>query len=165
MGKMSLNIAVQVISAAKLLNQLPHLPLQAVIRRIFPFQAWSINRSTCMIWLPNLKGELSGSLWWHVHGGRSFMAKQHRISHNKVKHRKPQKTDPSSTLSLADGEWLIDRCNEQVGGWHPTSQRSHWSYAHQRGESWDTWRNVGCQCGLFTPFSGSGIHVDPGAWN
>ena len=80
MWKMSLNIAVQVISAAKLLNQLPHLPLQAVIRRIFPFQAWSINRSTCMIGLPNLKGKLSGSLWWHVHGGRNFMAKQHRIS-------------------------------------------------------------------------------------
>lgn len=49
MEKMSFNIAVQVISAAKLLNQLPHLPLQAVIRRIFPFQAWSINQSTCMI--------------------------------------------------------------------------------------------------------------------
>ena len=76
---------------------------------------------------------------------------------------KTQKADPSSTLSLADGEWLIERCNEQAGGWHPTSQRSHWSYAHQRGDSWDTWRNVGCQCGLFTPFSGSGIHVDPGA--
>lgn len=40
-----LNIAVQVISAAKLLNQLPDLPLQAVIRRIFPFQAWSMNRT------------------------------------------------------------------------------------------------------------------------
>ena len=68
MGKMSFNIAVQVISAAKLLNQLPHLPLQAVIRRIFPFQART------------LKGNLSGSLWWYVQGGCNFMAKQHRIS-------------------------------------------------------------------------------------
>jgi len=29
---------LQVISAAKLLNQLPQLPLHAVIQRIFPFQ-------------------------------------------------------------------------------------------------------------------------------
>ena len=43
MGKVSFNIAVQVISAAKLLNQLPHLPLQAVIRRIFPFQARTLT--------------------------------------------------------------------------------------------------------------------------